>query len=52
MTDEPGDELILREEFTTTMPVLSVHFDFNDLLTDYDEAKAFDIVGKLKDLLA
>ncbi len=33
------------------MPTLTVNVDFNMLLSDYGESGAFEIVGKLKDLL-
>jgi hypothetical protein len=47
------EPLLLSEELVSemSMPSLSVNVDFNDLLQSVDEAKAFELIGKLKDLL-
>jgi len=46
------EEIRMVEEMTEmSMPSLSVHVDFNDLYADHED-KAFDLIGKLKDLLA
>jgi hypothetical protein len=38
------------QSFTTIMP-LAVNVDFNDLLLEHGETGAFELIGKLKDLL-
>jgi hypothetical protein len=46
------DRIALFEEVTTTsMSPLSVHVDFNDLLSDFGESEAVRLIGMLKDLL-
>lgn len=48
--DDPG----LLQEFGSIPPSspLMVSVDFMDLLNRYDEDKAFEVLGRLKDLLA
>ena len=44
---------LLHEAITEmSMPTLSVHVDFNDLYASEGETGAFEILGKLKDLLS
>jgi hypothetical protein len=43
--------LELREVAEMRMPTLTVYVDFNVLLGDEGESRAFELVGKLKDLL-
>ena len=50
MTAETVYELSEMAEMTS--PSLSVMVDFNDLLSDYGQHEAFELIGKLKDLLA
>lgn len=54
LVPEPIDPLQALEETTEMfmMNPLSVTVDVNDLIRDYGEEKMFEIVGKLKDLLA
>jgi len=49
--DELLEEITMVEESFMATPTLSVMVDFNDLYTDHQE-KAFELIGKLKDLLA
>lgn len=53
MTDPPTDEPfeLLSEIREVTCGALSVVVDFNDLLTDHGEERAYELIGKLKDLL-
>jgi hypothetical protein len=49
---EEDERIALFEEVTTTsMSPLSVHVDFNDLLSDFGESEAVRLIGMLKDLL-
>ena len=54
--DDLSDDIALEEiamvEESLSSPTLSVMVDFNDLLSDQGEAHAFELIGKLKDLLA
>lgn len=45
------EEIRMVEESFMATPALSVMVDFNDLYADHED-KAFDLIGKLKDLLA
>jgi len=46
------EELTMVEESFMASPTLSVMVDFNDLLSDQGESHAFELIGKLKDLLS
>ena len=48
------EPIALREELISemSMPTLTVHVDFNDLYASEGETATFEILGKLKDLLA
>ena len=49
---EPVDGMIeLKEIESVSVPSLTVSVDFNLLLSDEGEPRAFDLIGKLKDLL-
>jgi len=54
--DDLSDDIALEEltmvEESFSSPTLSVMVDFNDLLSDQGESHAFELIGKLKDLLA
>ncbi len=48
---EPEEILGVTDTFAP-MPMLNVSVDFNDLLDSTTEEKAYEIIGKLKDLLS
>ena len=54
--DDLSDDIALEEltmvEESFSSPTLSVMVDFNDLLSDQGESHAFELIGKLKDLLS
>lgn len=55
--DRPQESWLARLETKTeeiALPAVSVSvaFDLNDYLDGHTEAEAFDLIGKLKDLLA
>ena len=55
MSDRPPwrqPDTVASELREIATPTLFVNVDFNNLLDDFTEEKAFEIVGKLKDLLA
>ena len=56
MIDDEEMPFALAEELETTlsMPSLTVHVDVVDLLDHFtgDEARVFEFIGKLKDLLS
>lgn len=54
MTEDELVPMVTLEERTTTTGALYVNVDWLDLLEHHngDEAKAFEQLGKLKDLLA
>lgn len=53
MNDEPLEEsVVLRTEMAEIKPtMLYVNVDFNMLLADCGEKRAWEMIGKLKDLL-
>ncbi len=49
---DDGMELLSTEINDVSMPMLSVVVDFNDLLDRTGDARAYEIVAALKDLLS